>query len=112
VEADLGNGAARDLIVGKCLGDRLKKGVLVHAGFFVGTKNFYDRLKNMPEEESRLIRMREITYVNELYGDETLKVLQRADSRFVNSAMMATMMGGVVSDTLNDGQVVSGVGGQ
>ena len=36
----------------------------------------------------------------------------RVDARFVNSAMMATLMGAVVSDGLENGQVVSGVGGQ
>jgi len=36
----------------------------------------------------------------------------RVDARFVNVAMMATLMGAVISDGLEDGQVVSGVGGQ
>ena len=34
------------------------------------------------------------------------------DARFVNNAMMATLMGAAVSDGLEDGQVISGVGGQ
>ena len=34
------------------------------------------------------------------------------DARFVNNAMMATLMGAVISDGLENGQVVSGVGGQ
>jgi hypothetical protein len=34
------------------------------------------------------------------------------DARFVNTAMMATLMGAAISDGLEDGQVVSGVGGQ
>jgi Acetyl-CoA hydrolase/transferase C-terminal domain len=32
--------------------------------------------------------------------------------RFINNAMMATLLGNVVSDALENGQVVSGVGGQ
>ena len=36
----------------------------------------------------------------------------RVDARFVNNAMMATLLGAVVSDGLEDGRVVSGVGGQ
>ena len=36
----------------------------------------------------------------------------RVDARFVNSTMMATLLGAAVSDGLDDGQVVSGVGGQ
>ncbi|MBW8811703.1 MAG: acetyl-CoA hydrolase, partial [Lysobacter sp.] len=49
----------------------------------------------------------------ELYGgNETLERLQRRDARFFNSCMMATALGAAVSDTLDDGRVVSGVGGQ
>jgi hypothetical protein len=33
-------------------------------------------------------------------------------ARFINNAMMATLLGAVVSDGLDNGQVVSGVGGQ
>ena len=40
------------------------------------------------------------------------KSATRVGARFVNSAMMATLMGAVVSDGLEDGRVVSGVGGQ
>src|SRR5262249_51257079 len=36
----------------------------------------------------------------------------RAKARFVNNAMMATLLGAAVSDALENGQVVSGVGGQ
>ncbi len=54
--------------------------------------------------------------MNQLYGNpyasEELKRLQRSDARFVNAALMFTLMGGVVSDGLENGQVVSGVGGQ
>jgi hypothetical protein len=38
--------------------------------------------------------------------------LQRRDARFFNICMMATALGAAVSDGLEDGQVVSGVGGQ
>src|SRR5215472_14678444 len=51
-------------------------------------------------------------FVNELYGDETGKRRARAKARFVNNAMMATLLGAAISDALADGQVVSGVGGQ
>src|SRR6185369_7765341 len=36
----------------------------------------------------------------------------RVKARFINNAMMATLLGAVVSDALEDGRVVSGVGGQ
>src|SRR5258707_15522626 len=50
--------------------------------------------------------------VNELYGDEERKRRARVKGRFINNAMMATLLGAVVSDGLDDGKVVSGVGGQ
>lgn len=56
--------------------------------------------------------MTRIGYSNHLYGDERLKRAQRPHARFVNSAMMATLLGAAVSDALEDGRVVSGVGGQ
>ncbi|HJQ61191.1 MAG TPA: acetyl-CoA hydrolase/transferase C-terminal domain-containing protein, partial [Vineibacter sp.] len=51
-------------------------------------------------------------YVNELHGDEPAKRRARVEARFVNSAMMATLLGAIVSDGLEDGRIVSGVGGQ
>jgi hypothetical protein len=56
--------------------------------------------------------MMPVSFTNELYGDETAKRRARIDARFVNNAMMATLMGAAISDGLDDGQVVSGVGGQ
>jgi len=53
-----------------------------------------------------------VSFTNELYGDEEAKRRARVDARFVNNAMMATLMGAVISDGLENGQVVSGVGGQ
>jgi hypothetical protein len=38
--------------------------------------------------------------------------LQRKDGRFINTCLMVTLSGGIVSDGLEDGRVVSGVGGQ
>jgi acyl-CoA hydrolase len=56
--------------------------------------------------------MTAISYINELYGNETLKRLQRRDARFINSCFTVTLLGAAVSDQLADGRVVSGVGGQ
>jgi len=110
--ADLSDGAAMDGICKKFLGDRLKKGVLVHASFFVGPPTFYQALRDMSEEERWRIQMREISFCNTLRGDEQLKLAQRLDARFVNVALMQTLLGNTVSDGLENGQVISGVGGQ
>jgi acyl-CoA hydrolase len=67
----------------------------------------------MPDAERALFRMMPVSFTNELAGpDWELKVEQRRDARFINSAMMATLGGAIVSDGLADGRVVSGVGGQ
>jgi acyl-CoA hydrolase len=87
-------------------------GVLIHGGFFVGPKSFYRRLREMPEEKLRRIAMTRISFTNQLYGDEAAKTAARVKARFVNNAMMATALGAVISDGLEDGRVVSGVGGQ
>lgn len=85
---------------------------VMHAGFFIGSNALYDGLRAMPEERRRLIDMTRISKVNTLYGNEVEKRAQRRDARFINETMMVTLLGAAVSDALEDGRVVSGVGGQ
>jgi acyl-CoA hydrolase len=87
-------------------------GVLIHGGFFLGPRSFYDRLREFAPTQIAHINMTAISYINELYGNETLKRLQRRDARFINSCFTVTLLGAAVSDQLADGRVVSGVGGQ
>jgi hypothetical protein len=87
-------------------------GVALHGAFFLGPKSFYRSLREMPPVQLARIQMMPVSFTNELYGDEEGKRRARVDARFVNNAMMATLMGAVISDGLEDGQVVSGVGGQ
>jgi acyl-CoA hydrolase len=94
------------------LGTRLAGGILLHAAFFLGTRAFHEALAAANEEEHGAFAMTAVSYTNALYGDQRLKTLQRRDARFVNNAMMATLLGAVVADGLEDGRVVSGVGGQ
>jgi hypothetical protein len=116
IPADLEDPDHGRLIYQHCLGDKLKHGVLIHAGFFLGPQQFYDALHAMSEEERKCIYMTSVLNVNQLYenryGKEELKVLQRKHARFVNATLMVTLSGAVVSDGLENGQVVSGVGGQ
>ena len=57
--------------------------------------------------------MTRISHINELYGGfEERERLQRREARFFNTCMMMTALGAAVSDGLDDGRVVSGVGGQ
>jgi hypothetical protein len=87
-------------------------GVMLHGAFFLGPKSFYRALREMPPEQIARIQMMPVSFTNELYGDEDAKRRARVDARFVNNTMMATLLGAAVSDGLEDGQVVSGVGGQ
>ena len=87
-------------------------GVVLHGAFFLGPKSFYRALREMAEGRLAQIQMMPVSFTNELYGDEDAKRRARVDARFVNNAMMATLMGAVISDGLENGQVVSGVGGQ
>ena len=89
------------------------EGEYLHGAFYLGSPEFYEWLRTLPEDECRAIGMRRISEINQLYGgNETLERLQRRHARFFNSCMMATALGAAVSDALDDGRVVSGVGGQ
>jgi hypothetical protein len=87
-------------------------GVALHGAFFLGPKSFYRALREMTPVQLARIQMTAVSFTNELYGDEAAKRRARVDARFVNNAMMATLLGSAVSDGLENGQVVSGVGGQ
>jgi Acetyl-CoA hydrolase/transferase C-terminal domain len=87
-------------------------GVVLHGAFFLGPQSFYRALREMTPRQLARIQMMPVSFTNQLYGDEEGKRRARVDARFVNNAMMATLMGAVVSDGLENGQVVSGVGGQ
>ena len=87
-------------------------GVLLEAAFFLGSRAFYRSLRELPREERAKLRMTAVSFVNALYGEEETKRRVRAKARFVNNAMMATLLGHVISGGLENGQVISGVGGQ
>jgi len=87
-------------------------GAVLHAAFFLGSRDFYRTLRELPEAQRAQIHMCAVSYVNELYGDEAGKRQARTGARFVNKTMQVTLLGAAVSDTLPDGRVVSGVGGQ
>jgi len=116
LSADLSNPEARAALCQHGLGDRVRGGVLIHGGFFLGPESFYDSLRNMSDDDRRQINMTSVLNVNQLYGGdyatEQLKRAQRQHARFVNACLMVTISGAAVSDGLDTGQMVSGVGGQ
>ena len=110
--ADFRNTENLDAVISCCTGDRLKNGVIAHGGFFIGSTSFYNDLRNMDDEERKQFEMTGVAVLNQLYGDETLRSLQRKDARFVNAGMKISILGNICSDALEDGTVISGVGGQ
>ena len=113
LEARLGTAAAREAIAARCMPRRLDGGRVLHAGFLLGPRGFYGALRELSEDDRQRFAMTRISFTNDLYGpDQELKVAQRRDARFLNTAMMVTGLGAAVSDGLDSGQVVSGVGGQ
>ena len=112
IVADFNQQENKKRIIEQCLGTDLKCGAVIHGGFFLGPQAFYQGLKALPVAERRLIDMRSIQRINQLYGHEEIDRLQRKNARFVNTCMKVTLLGHVVSDGLDDGRVVSGVGGQ
>jgi len=89
------------------------EGNALRGAFYLGSPEFYGWLRDMDEEAARAIDMRPISEINALSRDnETLERLQRREGRFFNTCMMATALGSATSDALEDGRVVSGVGGQ
>jgi hypothetical protein len=98
--------------VKKLIGKELKNGQVILGAFYLGPRAFYNELNAMSEEERMQFGMSAVEKVNQLYGDEVLRSLQRKDGRFVNTGMMANIMGAITSDYLEDQRVVSGIGGQ
>ena len=112
---DLNGPAQFDAICQILLGARLTHGIFMTGGFFLGPNDFYERLRTMPPQDLAKIDMTRIDFINQLYsasGQGALKRAQRVKGRFMNTTMMVTLLGAAVSDALEDGRVVSGVGGQ
>lgn len=112
IQADLGNVDATALIVQHCLGDSLRGGIVLHAGFFLGPQAMYQQLRDMTELESKKICMTDIAFVNQLYGCEEIARLHRQKARFINTTVMVSLLGAACSDGLENGHKISGVGGQ
>ncbi len=106
VERRLATGQAVDA-------QRLQGGHYLKGAFFLGSKAFYAWLRELEGEDFDGLAMCRVSDINQLYGGrELLDATQRRDARFFNTCMMATALGAAVSDALDDGRVVSGVGGQ
>lgn len=94
------------------LGSELLRGQVILGAFYIGPKSFYNALNEMSEAERKQFGMSGVEKVNQLYGDEELRSLQRRDGRFVNAGMVCNLLGAIASDQLENGRVISGIGGQ
>lgn len=99
-------------VMARCLGSALRNGIVLHGGFFLGPNAFYEALRAMPDAERAKICMTGVYKVNQLDHNPRLYKAQRQHARFINTGIMVTLSGAVMSDGLEDGRVVSGVGGQ
>lgn len=85
----------------------------LHGAFFLGSKDFYHWLRHLEDEDLQGLSMTRVSKVNDLYDPhERALRRQRKKARFFNTSMNVTLLGAAASDTLEDGLVVSGVGGQ
>ncbi|MGA9334585.1 MAG: acetyl-CoA hydrolase/transferase C-terminal domain-containing protein [Rudaea sp.] len=111
--ANLDAASSRSLWNRAFAGRELRDGRYLRGAFYLGSKDFYSWLRGLTGEAFDGLSMTRVSDINQLYGGrEALDMLQRRGARFFNTCMMATALGGAVSDTLDTGQVVSGVGGQ
>jgi acyl-CoA hydrolase len=112
-DADLTVSAARAALGRVLAGRHLRDGRYLRGAFYLGSNDLYDWLRGLEGEDYAGLDMTRVSDVNQLYGGrEALDALQRRGARFFNTCMMATLLGAAVSDQLDDGRVVSGVGGQ
>lgn len=109
---DLATEENRATLAHQALGRKMQHGALSHAAFFLGSRWMYQQLREMPPEQRELFQMTAVSRINQLYRGEELDRAQRLEARFINTTMKITLLGAAVSDQLEDGQVVSGVGGQ
>jgi len=110
--ARLDHADTRAALLAGGLGGRLRGGHTMTGGFFLGPRDFYQALRDLDDEARARINMTAIGFINQLYGQDELGRVQRKDASFINTCMMMTLLGAAVSDGLETGRVVSGVGGQ
>lgn len=85
----------------------------LHGAFYLGSKDFYQWLRDLKGLDYEGLSMTRVSKINDLYDPHEMALRrQRKDARFFNTCMSVTLLGGAASDTLENGSVVSGVGGQ
>ncbi len=109
---DMDDPATRAALLAAGEGRELRHGRILHGGFFLGPADFYRKLRELDAAGQEKICMTGVRRTNQLLLDYHLYCAQRQKARFINTGMMVTLTGAVASDALEDGTVISGVGGQ
>ena len=109
---NLDNRDVRAALMRATHGCELRNGRLLHGGFFLGPRDFYEKLRTLDDKVRSEICMTGVRRTNQLLLDYPLYSAQRRNARFINTGMMVSLNGCVASDALEDGTVISGVGGQ
>ncbi len=112
ISTDLSSKETLEKLVAQCLGKQLLHGKIIHAAFFLGSQMLYQQLNQLSYAEKQQIDMTSVAKTNSILWSPELAALQRRNGRFINSAMMVTLGGAIVSDGIHDLQEISGVGGQ
>jgi acyl-CoA hydrolase len=110
--ANMANPDSQQFMATHCLGSKLRNGKMLHGGFFLGSGAFYQALRDMPAAKRRQLAMCGVDKINQLDMNPRLFKAQRQHARFINTGLNVSLNGAVASDTLENGQVLSGVGGQ
>jgi acyl-CoA hydrolase len=109
---DMDDPDTRAALLAQAEGRELRHGRLLHGGFFLGPMDFYDKLSALDAAGQELICMTGVRRTNQLLLDYHLYCAQRQKASFINTGMIVSLNGTVASDALEDGTVISGVGGQ
>lgn len=89
------------------------RAVFVHGAFALGSKVFYEWMNKLEGRDFSGFFMTRVSNVNDLYDPDEMSLRrQRKKARFFNTAMQVTALGAAASETLPEGTIVSGVGGQ
>ncbi|HEY7776591.1 MAG TPA: acetyl-CoA hydrolase/transferase C-terminal domain-containing protein, partial [Kineobactrum sp.] len=109
---DMNDSATRAALATATAGTHLRNGRVLHGGFFLGPRDFYQKLRDLDAAGQEKICMTSVLRTNQLLQDYPLYCAQRRHARFINTGMIVSLSGAVASDALEDGTVISGVGGQ
>lgn len=109
---NMDDAATRAAVLAAGQGRELRHGRILHGGFFLGPADFYRKLRELDKVGQEQICMTGVRRTNQLLLDYHLYCAQRQKARFINTGMIVTLTGAVASDALEDGTVISGVGGQ